>query len=424
MALSLRKAFNTARGLALAAVAAGALGTGCSGLGSSSDDITDVNHTDVERQSIGNCWLYAQASWVESMHLTATGEAFDISQSYWTYWHWFGELTNGYSSSDEISTGGNQWTSNRIVLERGLVTEEAFVAEDSQSEMSSRQSAAKSKLNAELKTDRLKDSAARRDTKLVRQVLNDAWQLQPEVMAYLDSVFGEDGETTLSQGEVDLTDTPIISANDFAAEYKDRSSGQVELRSTNLATAIADWDTANYPSWGASVDASRRDFQIRVQRALHDGQPVVITWDVDFNSMESGDNERRGSFNMTTLNDSGKPGGQGGHMTVLEDYEADTEAYGLLKAGETLDPDNEEDAAKLEALLEPSTRIKFLRIKNSWGAFRDDRASAPGFPGYHDLYMDYLTGPIKWCPSEDNKTNENCGGESVPLNSVMLPPGY
>ncbi|MFP6687186.1 MAG: hypothetical protein VB934_20870, partial [Polyangiaceae bacterium] len=337
---------------------------------------------------------------------------------------WYGQLTNGYSSGDEISTGGNQWTSNRIVLERGVVTEEAFVAEDSQSEMSSRQSAAKSKINTELKTGRLKESAARRDAKLVRQVLNDAWQLQPEVVAYLDTVFGEDGKTTLSQAEVDLTDTPIISANDFAAEYKDRSSGQVELRSTDLATAIADWDTTNYPSWGVSVDASRRDFQIRVQRALHDGQPVVITWDVDFNAMESGDNERRGSFNMTTLNESGKPGRQGGHMTVLEDYEAETEAYGLLKAGETLDPDNEEDAAKLEALLEPSTSIKFFRIKNSWGAFRDDRASAPGFPGYHDLYMDYLRGPIKWCPSEDNKTNENCRGDSVPLNSVMLPPGY
>ena len=81
--------------------------------------ITDVNHTDVERQSIGNCWLYAQASWVESMHLTATGEAFDTSQSYWTYWHWFDEIKGGFE--DEISTGGNQWTSNALVKKRGLM---------------------------------------------------------------------------------------------------------------------------------------------------------------------------------------------------------------------------------------------------------------------------------------------------------------
>ena len=32
--------------------------------------VTEVSHTDVERQSIGNCWLYAAATWVESMNLS------------------------------------------------------------------------------------------------------------------------------------------------------------------------------------------------------------------------------------------------------------------------------------------------------------------------------------------------------------------
>ena len=41
----------------------------------------DVIHTPTERQSIGNCWIYAQATWVESMHKRATGEDIDISQS-------------------------------------------------------------------------------------------------------------------------------------------------------------------------------------------------------------------------------------------------------------------------------------------------------------------------------------------------------
>src|SRR5262245_12219215 len=44
--------------------------------GQGTDNITDVNHTDVERQSIGNCWLYAHASWIESMNLSATGVPF------------------------------------------------------------------------------------------------------------------------------------------------------------------------------------------------------------------------------------------------------------------------------------------------------------------------------------------------------------
>src|SRR4051794_15324828 len=64
-----------------------------------SDDIVDVPQTDVERQSIGGTWIYAHASWVESMHATATGESFDVSQSYWSYWHWFDQIAGGAASS-------------------------------------------------------------------------------------------------------------------------------------------------------------------------------------------------------------------------------------------------------------------------------------------------------------------------------------
>lgn len=51
------------------------------------NEIVNVAQTEVERQAIGNCRLYAHASWAESMHKTATGEDFDVSQSYWTCWH-------------------------------------------------------------------------------------------------------------------------------------------------------------------------------------------------------------------------------------------------------------------------------------------------------------------------------------------------
>ena len=88
------------------------------------------------------------------------------------------------------------------------------------------------------------------------------------------------------------------------------------------------------------------------------------------------------------------------------------------------DPEDEEDAAKLKAALLPSTEILLLRTKNSWGSKRTDRAFAKDFPGYHDLWMDYLNGPIKFCPRESHPTNENCKGESNPLRDVLLPPGY
>ena len=109
-------------------------------------------------------------------------------------------------------------------------------------------------------------------------------------------------------------------------------------------------------------------------------------------------------------------------MTVLEDYEAETVDFGLLEAGVTLDPADPGDAEKLEAALSDDTEIKFLRIKNSWGT--GGTGFDDGFEGYHDLAMDYLTGPIPYCPGDENPTNETCSGESTPLRAVMLPPGY
>lgn len=404
--------------------------TGCTAdAGSSSDDITDVKHTDVERQSIGNCWLYAQATWLESMNYSATDEPFDISQSYWTYWHWYGELT-GWMWGDEISTGGNQWTSNDIVMERGFMAELDFVPEDDTGEMSNRQKTALAKVNAELKEGgRLDTREKRQDGELVRQVLDEAWGLSDEVREQLDEVFGADGAHTLRNADASVTDgTDIIRAQDFPVTYTELVDGEGVWKNTTADVAISEWSTASYPS-SSWMDADelrnkRRQFQIRMQRAMHDAQPVVTTWNVDFNAMENRQNELQGSFNLETLAWNDGPGRQGGHMTVVEDYQAITTDYGLLKAGETLDPSDPEDAAKLDALLENDTELVFLRIKNSWGSLRPDREFAPGFPGYHDLYFDYLDGPIKWCPSVDDKTDENCTGSSVPFRDIMLPPGY
>ena len=92
--------------------------------------IVDVEQTPVERQSIGNCWLYAQASWAESMHKRATGETFDISQSYWTYMHWFIQITSGNVRNNELSTGGTWWTARTIIRNYGLMHESDFISED------------------------------------------------------------------------------------------------------------------------------------------------------------------------------------------------------------------------------------------------------------------------------------------------------
>ena len=397
-------------------LAAGSLACDPAGLeevGTSEHEITDVNHTTVERQSIGNCWLYAQASWIESMRLSASGEELDASQTYWTYWHWFDQVT-GFFTPSEIQTGGFQFTANQIVLDRGLMLEGDFVPEDSASEMSDRQASALSRINEALARGDFEGADGRR----VREIFDDAWQLSPAVRDQLDRAFGEDGETTLRQG-ARLDGTDIIDPATVAVRYTERVGGQTVERDATIVDAIRGWSNARYPFDAAG----RRRFLQRVQRALHDRQPVVITWDVDFNALEN-DGARQGSFNLQTLQEAGRPGGQGGHMTVLEDYAARTTEFGVLEAGVTLDPTDPTDAAKLEAALADSTEILLLRTKNSWGSQRPDREFAPGFPGYHDLWMDYMNGPIRYCPDVDDKTDDNCRGETVPLREVLLPPGY
>jgi hypothetical protein len=419
---------STFRSLLLSAVLAIApFAVGCvadDSVGSGSSDVTDVNHTDVERQSIGNCWLYAQASWVESMHLSATGVKFDISQSYWTYWHWYEQiLEEGIS---EIETGGGFDIASDIVRKRGLITETKFIKEDAVGEMSSRQSSALTKINDELKNGRLKEMSARMDPALVRQVLDEAWALTSSVKGALTKAFGKDGQKTFLDTAT-TKGTSIIAPSTFEAQYTERltNSKAPTVKKTTLDVAMNDWSEAYYPTYGSKLDSKRRDFQIRVQKALHDGAPVIITWDVDFNAMESTDATLRGSFNLTTLKKAGKAGRQGGHMTVLEDYQVDTKDFGTLAAGVTLDPNNPTDKAKLDAALLTTSTVKFFRVKNSWGAFRDDRSSAPGMPGYHDLYMDYMNGPIAWCPDvEGTKSSSNCTGTTAPFGSVHLPPGY
>ena len=132
----------------------------------------------------------------------------------------------------------------------------------------------------------------------------------------------------------------------------------------------------------------------------------------------------KGSFSLTTLKELG-PGRQGGHMTVLEDYQAKLSDGRLLEAGKTLDPKKPADAALLKSALGAGTDVQFLRVKNSWGGARPDRAFAPGMPGYHDLYLDYLNGPVKRCTERNGSTDTtDCMFDHTPLQNVVLPPGF
>ncbi|MDB4996717.1 MAG: hypothetical protein JWM74_4149 [Myxococcaceae bacterium] len=383
---------------------------------SGSEDIVSVPQTDLERQSIGNTWIYAHVTWVESMHATATGEAFDVSASYWTYWHWFDQVAGGVATT--LSTGGNWETANGIVRKYGLAHERAFVVADATIDMSARQASALAVVNASLQTGALSVPGARKDKALVRKELDRAWALGADVTSMLDRVFGADVSRTFSSltSPADPTGTDIQRAADFAVAYA-TAPGTPNVQ-RHLDQAMREWRQVYYAA------ADRRSTQIRVQQALHDAQPVLLTWFVDFNALEDRDNGRLGSFNMTTLNELGS-GVQGGDMTVIDGYRAKLADGRTLEAGQTLDPTKPEDKSLLDTALLPSTQVELFRVKNAWGSAHPERAFAPGMPAYNDLALDYLDGPVKKCVQRNGVTDTtSCPTTTTPLQNVVLPPGY
>lgn len=106
-------------------------------------------------------------------------------------------------------------------------------------------------------------------------------------------------------------------------------------------------------------------------------------------------------------------------MVVMEDYEVtDVPGFGTLKAGV-----KETRPEALAAALSDSAKISFIRVKNSWGSYRSDRGFS--LPGYHDLFMQYLNGPVKQCDENaDGSPNAASCWNTVPLQDVVLPAGY
>jgi hypothetical protein len=394
-------------------------GTSDEDTGSAVDDITQVEHSKVKRQSIGNCWLYAVTSWAEALNKAATGAEKNTSESWLTYWHWYEQLANGRASA-EISTGGSYGTGADLINRYGIVMEGDFIAGEAEAEMSARQSSALNTVNASLKSGALKDAVARRDKALIRRELDAAWGLDAAVVTRINNVFGAAVTRTIDKSATASSKAAankIIRAKDFPAQLKDPTTGAKV--NVSLQDAIGQssggwwapregkfaWNEVNYPS-----DArGRRQFWIRVQKALHDGQPVVTSWKVDFNALSS-----KSVFSYDELQRRG-PGKQGGHMTVMHDYQAEVPGLGLLKAGEPATPE------QMTKALAEGTKIQFVRVKNSWGGIRPDRWNEAAIPGYHDLELKYLDGPIKEC-SESEPTN--CSGGVTPLWDVVLPAGY
>ena len=245
--------------------------------GSSVDDITQVSHSKVKRQSIGNCWLYANTSWLEALNKAATGVEKNTSESWLTYWHWYEQLANG-SARTEISTGGSFGTGADLINRYGIMLEGDFIAGEAEAEMSARQSSALAAVNEGLKSGALKDAVAARNKKAIRKELDRAWGLDAGMITRINAVFGEGVTRTLDRSSYAsgrAASNKVIRAKDFPVQVKDPTTGQ-KVTAT-LQDAIGKsagfwgpregkyaWNEVDYPS----SPTERRSFWKRVLKRI------------------------------------------------------------------------------------------------------------------------------------------------------------
>ncbi len=336
----------------------------------SEDAITDVPHTAVKEQAIGNCWLYASVAWAESLHRSAANETVDLSESYLSYWHWYEQLARA-GETPTLETGGFFREATHLMSTYGLMDEASFIAADAARPSSTRQKDALARVNEAIKPEGRLAKVEQRTPKNIRAVLDEAFELAPEVRTDLRITFGDDAPRPLTKERA--VPARILSPFTFAVTSK--APGAAATTST-LDAVIPQWEEANVYGDGAAARGPMR----RLQKTLHDALPAIIVWHVDFASSQNDGAFRRRPTSRLDKWD-------GSHMTVVEDYQAaNVPGYGTLAAGATIT-----DAATLSAALAEQSSVSFVRIKNSWG-FRPAPAGSEELKGYFDLYDDYLFG--------------------------------
>ena len=247
--------------------------------------ITDVKHTPVERQSIGNCWLYAEASWVESMNIAATGDdGFDVSQSYWTLLALVRPDRRGTRRRDSRPAAAAR-RRTRSSASTASCPRATSSPPDADDEMSARQASALAKINEALKNGVLKDlGCASRPRARPRASSIKAWELAP-TSPRARQVFGRTSRRTLQlQQRVHArarTDRPR--AKDFTvAKYTNAPPARCRTRRLSAGDRRVAL-RSSYPDYDAL--AAQLPAPLPAARCTT-RSPVVITWFVDFNAME------------------------------------------------------------------------------------------------------------------------------------------
>lgn len=408
---------------------------------SRSDDVTSVENTSVKSQAIANCWLYATAGWAESLHKGATSRDVDLSEAYWNYWYWYEQITGGdISLSEEISwngiTQGGWWGLGVDLVERyGWMYEGDFIADaDAKAKLHEE---AVAEINAALSHGELASPAARRDPRIVRAALDRAWKLAPRVVEDLQRQFpivaaavprlaedaGDDAGAELPSKPTALVSITARAAGGSLGVTRIHAPQELEVLAADgvsrvsLADAVGHraegtksgegirvgpeaW-TEHLYTWKDDDQERRRAFMKNVQHVLNQRLAIPIAWAVSATALD-------GEYRAESVSDWSVTGI---HESILVDYQVDdVPGFGTLAVDV-----RETRPEALEASLDDAAKVRFFRIKNSWGtdpfwteeelrqygmAPEADGGAKPNYlrgkPGYNDIFVDYLDKPTPY----------------------------
>jgi hypothetical protein len=273
-------------------------------------------------------------------------------------------------------------------------------------------------MSASLLTGALKSEEARKDGALVRRELDRAFKLSTEMIGALTATFGADGAKKFDDGTA--KGGQLVIAPDAMEVAIPRLDGVSTVRP--LIDAIGErepgddadkrsgefaWEVVPFDQKGNA--AATRAYFKRIQRAIHAGAPVPISWFL----ADNGDPDSTGAYKSIPAEPAGETDSVE-HETLVTDYEAtDVPGFGTLKAGTATTP------AQRTAALDDRAKIVFFRVKDSYGTriVKNKRVST------NDLYVDYLTGTVRVCPDGEPKASPKCH-DTIPLIDVTLPAGF
>jgi len=367
-----------------------ALGAGCApdgATGTGADDITSTKETPAKEQSVGNCWIYATLGWVESMHVAHADEQLNLSESYFTYLHWFMRISSDrfvFDKHGDWNTGDFVGWGQEIIARYGLMDEAAFIATEATLDRSARQEAAEVAVKAALAPGgALGTPEQRKDPTAVRKVLDAAFKLPPSVSAKLTKAFGADlsktrgkGASLSASGFRDPAKMIVAVAKDGARITLDDAIGELDPARPITASRDRGERRGKY-AWQrvpfGKTPAERAATVLRLKKTLNAGFPAPIDWYPAWASMRQADTSFHEPIDLSRKG--------GWHASLVHDYQLRLADGKVLPVGTPIT-----DAAVLQKTVAPDTAIELLRFKNSWGREVGPLAAR----GYTDATWGYL----------------------------------